>query len=104
MKSLKAVKRQIPTWNKRTLELKAALPLSDKDWCKEIGILQSNLKGYTEGTRSFTIKQLIRVAKLHNTSMDYLCGLTNMKAKPTEKLNPLAMIEEGLRILKSKST
>ncbi|GEO08704.1 hypothetical protein [Segetibacter aerophilus] len=95
---------KVPVWNTRALELmKKEFGGSDKEWCEHIGILQTNLNGYKNGTRSFTIEQLLKVCKMHSTTMDYLCGLTNQKAKQGAQLGAVQLIEEGLRMIKEQA-
>lgn len=48
-----------------------ALGLSRVDFCKEIGIGQSNYKNYVEGGRIYPIKQAIKLAEKYGFSLDW---------------------------------
>lgn len=98
--------RKVPVWNNRMLQLMHEAVAkeqmnSQKEWFEMIGFQQANVSGIRTGERSFTVEQMIKAAKFHATTLDYICGLTDQKAK---RISPSAidLIEEGLRKLKEK--
>ncbi len=92
-------------WDKRMLLLLAEalakrIADSDVDWCEKIGAYSSNASMVKAGKRGFTIKNMVAAARLHNTSLDWICGLTDIKIKNVSKTSGIELIEEGLRLLK----
>ena len=57
-----------------------------KDIAKYLGISQQYYSEYETGNRTITIEYLIKLAKLYNTSIDYLVELTD-EIKPYNKHN-----------------
>lgn len=92
-------------WNIRMLDLMGESIMreefkSEKDWFKKIGFTPANKPGLLTGERSFTIPQMIKAAKLHKTTLDYICGLTDVRHDAGKKISAVQLIEEGLRMLK----
>ncbi len=65
----------------------------DKDWnqttmAKQLGMSQTGYSKYETGENDIPTQVLIRLARIHNTSTDYLLGLTNERRPyPQDKKN-----------------
>lgn len=63
----------------RIRNLREDKDLSQKDMASILNISQRAYSHYENGDRSMSPEILIALAKFHNTSTDYLLGLTNKK-------------------------
>lgn len=63
----------------RIRNLREDKDLSQSDMAQILNITQRAYSYYENGTRSLPTEILIALAKFHNTSTDYLLGLTNKK-------------------------
>lgn len=64
---------------KRIRELREDKDLLQKDIAEVLHCTQVAYSRYELGTRDIPIESLIALAKFHNTSIDYIVGLTNKK-------------------------
>ena len=64
---------------KRIRELREDKDLLQKDLAEYLHCTQVAYSRYELGTRDIPTEVLINLAKFHNTSVDYLLGLTNTK-------------------------
>ena len=64
---------------RKLAEARDGLDLSQAEAAKLIGISQGTYSGYETGSRNVPNEILISIAKLYNTSTDYILGLTNEK-------------------------
>lgn len=69
---------------KRIRELREDKDLLQKDIAKELNCTQVAYSRYELGARDIPTDVLIKLAKIHNTSTDYLLGLTD-EIKPYKK-------------------
>lgn len=65
---------------KRIRELREDSDLLQKDLAEYLHCTQVAYSRYELGTRDIPTEVLISLAKFHNTSVDYILGLTNVKA------------------------
>lgn len=64
---------------KRIRDLREDSDLTQKSIAEFLNINQRTYSGYETGVRSIPIEALIKLAKYHNASVDYLLGLTDVK-------------------------
>lgn len=64
---------------KRIRELREDSDLLQKDLAKELHCSQVAYSRYELGLRDIPSEVLIELAKFHNTSIDYIVGLTDVK-------------------------
>lgn len=61
----------------RLKELREAKHLSQVDVAKRLDVTRSTISGYERNTIMPRAEQLIKLAILYNTSVDYMLGITN---------------------------
>ena len=61
----------------RLKELREAKHLSQVDVVKRLDVTRSTISGYERNTIMPRAEQLIKLAVLYNTSVDYMLGITN---------------------------
>ena len=61
----------------RLKELREAKHLSQVDVAKRLDVTRSTISGYERNTIMPRAEQLIKLAVLYNTSVDYMLGITN---------------------------
>jgi len=64
---------------KRIRELREDKDLLQKDIAEHLHCTQVAYSRYELGTRDIPTEVLIKLAKFHRTSVDYILGLTNVK-------------------------
>lgn len=75
----------MPIWDQRMLLLMrhcvdTNLAESQKDFLVSIGMSPSNMYQIKQGSRSFTINQIVAAAKKYKVNINWICGLdTSMK-------------------------
>lgn len=72
---------------KRIRELREDRDLLQKDLAKVLHCTQVAYSRYELGTRDIPSEVLIALAKFHNTSIDYIVGITDER-KPYKKSDP----------------
>lgn len=63
----------------RIRNLREDSDIKQKQFAKILHVAQQTYSNYECGTREIPIELLIRIAEFHNTSVDYLLGLTDVK-------------------------
>lgn len=61
----------------RLKELREARRLSQSEVAKRLEVTRSTISGYECNTITPSLEQLIRLAVLYNTSLDYMVGMNN---------------------------
>ena len=64
----------------RIRELREDADMSQKVLAEQLGMSQTGYSKYETGENDIPTMILIKLAKLHKTSVDYLLGLTDQKA------------------------
>jgi len=64
----------------RIRDLREDLDLSQKDIADVLNVTQTTYSKYERGVHEIPIELLIKLALFHKTSVDYLLGLTDVKA------------------------
>lgn len=76
--------------------------LTQEELSKKLNVSPSTISQYENGIREPGISQLINIAKTFNVSVDYLLGLTNIKALDSKQVSDIAkkvvreLINKGL--------
>lgn len=65
-------------------EARLAAKLTQKQLADMLGITDATLSGYETGNHDPKSKMLVEIAKVCNTTTDYLLGLTDRIARPDE--------------------
>ncbi len=65
----------------RIRDLREDLDLSQTKMAKLLGMSQTGYSKYETGENDIPIPILIKLADIHNTSVDYLLGLTDRKER-----------------------
>ena len=63
----------------RIKELREDADLSQREVAAQLNCSQQTYSNYELGRRDIPPEVLIRLAKIHHTSIDYLLGLTNIR-------------------------
>lgn len=74
---------------------------NESDFCAQVGIRRQNLGRIKRGEGSFTVEQLIALAKITGASLDVIAGLKPAKHPPR---TALSLVEELHDMLKEKAT
>jgi len=61
----------------RLKELREAKHLSQTDVAKRLDVTRSTISGYECNTITPSVEQLVKLAVLYNTSLDYMMGIEN---------------------------
>lgn len=61
----------------RLKELREAKRLSQADVAERLGVTRSTISGYECNTITPSVEQLVKLAVLYNTSLDYMMGMEN---------------------------
>ena len=61
----------------RLKELRIARKLSQQEVATRLNISRSTISGYEQNTITPSVEQLVRMAILYNTSIDYIMGIDN---------------------------
>lgn len=61
----------------RLKELRKAKNLSQNEVAKRLDVTRSTISGYERNTITPSIEQIVKLALLYNTSLDYMLGMTN---------------------------
>ncbi len=61
----------------RLKELREAKHLSQTDVAKRLEVTRSTVSGYECNTITPSVEQLVKLALLYNTSLDYMMGMEN---------------------------
>lgn len=61
----------------RLKELRKAKHLSQNEVAKRLEVTRSTISGYERNTITPSIEQIVKLALLYNTSLDYMLGMTN---------------------------
>ena len=72
-------------FSERTSTLMHQYGLNQKDLAKMAGVTESAMSYYIKGERTPRSDVLTRIAKAHNTTTDYLLGITNTSAQSKNK-------------------
>lgn len=72
---------------------------NETDFCAQIGMKRQNLNRIKRGEGSFTLEQLIALAKITGFSLDVMVGLKPAKYAPR---TALSLVEELHELLKQK--
>ena len=64
---------------KRIKELRRSLSLTQNDFGQLINVAQTTLSSYEKGTKTPNIETLYNISKKCNISLDWLCGLSDIK-------------------------
>lgn len=96
--------KKLKIYNRRGLDLLAdakakEIVKTDKEFCEKVHILQANLVLVKAGSRSFTIDQLMAIAKLTGASMDYICGKTSV-VQPRAEKSVIELLQDAISKLK----
>ena len=67
---------------RRIRDLREDADLTQKQIAKELHCSQQVYSDYELGTRNLPVDILIRLARFHNTTTDYLLGLTDRRERP----------------------
>lgn len=67
------------TFSTRIKKLRTSLKMTQSDFATSIGSSQNALSGYENGDRIPSYEILLSIAKTYNVSIDWLCGLSNIK-------------------------
>lgn len=65
-------------------ELRENLKLTQSEFADNLGVTQAALSAYEKGTRNPTFETIMLVSKKFNVSLDWLCGLSEIKSLTTK--------------------
>lgn len=68
-------------------ELRQELCLSQKDFAETINVSAMAISNYENGTKSPSIDTVYQIAKTHNVSIDWLCGLSTRRQTEIEAMS-----------------
>lgn len=72
----------------RIRDLREDADLNQSQMAAVLGMSQTGYSKYETGTNDIPTEILIKLANYHNTSIDYLLGLTNVKKPYPRNLKP----------------
>ena len=84
--------------NNNLRNVREQLEINQNQVCKVIGISNTVVCKWENGSEIIPLKHLNSLANYYNVSMDYLLGLSNNKNNFDRKINELNKIEVGKRI------
>ena len=67
------------TFNERLKDIRTDNEITQIEIAEKLNISQRAYSSYETGNRKLPIELLIEIAKIYNTSTDYLLGLTDIK-------------------------
>ena len=69
----------------RIRDLREDTDMNQTEFAKLLGMSQTGYSKYERGENDIPTEVLIRLAKIHKTSVDYLLGLTDVKTPYSKK-------------------
>lgn len=73
-------------FSRRIKELRLANKMTQPQLGEAIGLSKQAVNDIEQGRRETTITRAISIARLFNTTVEYLCGITDDPTRPIEKL------------------
>ena len=97
---------KLKIYNQRMFELmqvalQMGLAETEQDWFTKIGSNFRNSSKFKNGTINFQMEQMIEACKLHNCSMDWICGIKETMNRSDKEYTGIELIKEGLRQLEN---
>lgn len=68
------------SFSSRIMELRKSLSINQTVFAKSIGTTQAALSGYEKGERIPSYEILLSISKTYKVSLDWLCGLSDVKS------------------------
>lgn len=68
----------------RIKDLRKANNLNQADLCRVLGVKQRTYSDYESGKIKMKVEQIIKLARFYDVSMNYICGVTNIRTKYPE--------------------
>lgn len=68
------------SFSSRIMELRKSLSINQTEFAKSIGTTQAALSGYEKGERIPSYEILLSISKTYKVSLDWLCGLSDVKS------------------------
>jgi len=87
---------EIKDFDRRLTEKMAELSITQADLCRLTGLASSMISHYCTGQRIPSIPAALRIAKVLNTTVDYLAFGNLPRHRSTEE-NPLSSVENRIR-------
>ena len=76
---------------------------TEQDWFIKIESNYRNSGKLKNGTINFQMTQMVAACKLHNCSMDWLCGLKESMTRNDKEYSAIELLKEGIRQLENAS-
>lgn len=70
---------------------------SEADFCDQVGLRPQNLSRIKRADGSFTVEQLITLAKITGASLDTIAGIKPLKQPPRTALSLVAELHEIIK-------
>lgn len=74
-------------FGKRIFELRKSAGMTQKQLGESVGLSMQAINDIEKGRRETTITKAILIAKLFNTTVEYLCGSTDDQTRPVEEFS-----------------
>lgn len=100
---IRRVNSMVVTINERLKDLRSETDLSIEEYSAQIGLSKSTYDGYEQDGKSVPADVVVKIAKLHNVSTDYIVGLSETRNPIYLDIRNLHLSERAIEKLTNPS-